>query len=173
MFIAGAPVLSLARMKEMYEPQVNSGLTTLYEMFPKGGSYNHAWNASNTVLSKYVAGVRPTKVAWSEYEIMPTLAHFRSLKKTIPSVKGNIVLSIESSDDAYQLQLDSPEETVAVVGVPKGDKKIDKIEVNGKVVWEEGNPKRQLNGIAFENEDEAYVKFKLGAGEWKLTATYE
>ncbi len=172
-FIAGEPELSLQRMKEMYESQVNSGLTTLYEIFPKGGSYNHAWNGSNTVLSKYVAGVRPTKVAWSEYEIMPTLVHFKSLKKTIPSVKGNIDFSIEASDDAYQLQLNSPDQTVAVVGVPKLDKKIANIKINGKEVWKNGKPKKKMKGVVFENEDDAFVKFKLDAGKWELNATYK
>ncbi len=172
-FIAGEPELSLQRMKEMYQDQVNSNLSTLYEMFPKGGSYNHAWNASNTVLSKYVAGVRPTKLAWSEYEIMPTLAHFKSLKKTIPSVKGNIDFSINASDNAYQLQLNSPDKTVAVVGVPKLDKKIANIKINGKLVWKNGKPKKKMKGIVFGNEDDAFVKFKLDAGKWELTATYK
>ncbi|WP_372772743.1 alpha-L-rhamnosidase C-terminal domain-containing protein [Mangrovibacterium sp.] len=172
LFMAGRPDLSLARMKEMYESQVNSNLTTLYEMFPKGGSYNHAWNGSNTILSKYVAGVRPTKVAWSEYEIMPTLLHFKHLKKTIPTVKGNIDLSIESSDDTYHLQLYSPDEATAVVGIPKNNKEIVTVKVNNRLVWENGKKKDSLNGLVLGGEDASYLTLKLGAGEWDVTATY-
>ena len=173
MFIAGKPELSLQRMKTMYEKQVNSGLTTLYEMFPKGGSYNHAWNGSNTVLSKYVAGVEPTKAGWSEYKIMPTLLHFKSLKKTIPTVRGNIDIDIEVKDAAYQMELVSPENTVAIVGIPKTGKEIKEVLVNGQVVWKNGKSKKRTNGFVYEDECAEYLKFKANSGSWKISAVYK
>ena len=173
MFIAGATELSLVRMKEIYESQVNSGLTTLYEMFPKGGSYNHAWNASNTVLSKYVAGVRPTKVAWSEYVIMPMLAHFTTLKKTIPTVKGNVDIAIKAKDAAYKIDLISPENTVAIVGIPKTGKEITEVLVNGQVVWRKGKFKMSIKDIEYEGECSDYLKFSVQSGSWIISATYK
>ncbi len=173
LFLAGNPEASLARMKDMYQSQVESGLSTLYEMFPKGGSYNHAWNGSNTILSKYVAGVKPTKVAWSEYEIKPTLLHLKNLKKTIPTVKGIIDLSIKKSAKDYQLTLNSPKETTAIVGIPKEGKHVAEVSVNGVTVWKKGKSKKTLEGLSFECEDEEYVCLKLGAGEWELTAIYK
>ena len=80
-------------MKERYRDQVeNPGLTTLYENFPNGGSYNHAWNAPNTVLSKHIAGIEPTGVGWSEFHIMPNLVHMNSIKEVVPRANGYIFL---------------------------------------------------------------------------------
>lgn len=171
-FIAGKPELSLKRMKEQYESQVNSGLSTLYEKFPKGGSYNHAWNGSNTILSKYVAGVAPTKVGWSEYQILPTLLHFKQIKKTIPTVKGDIDLSIEANDASYQLQLDSPHKTSAIVGIPKNNKTIKNVFVDGKCVWRNGKFKKRFTEITFEGQSEKFLKFKIASGSWNIKATY-
>ncbi len=169
LFIAGAPELSLERMKSQYEGQVNSGLSTLYEMFPKGGSYNHAWNGSNTILSKYIAGVAPTKVGWSEYQIMPTLLHFKQLKKTIPTVKGNVDIAMEVTDENYQMELVSPENTVAVVGIPKQGREISEVRVNGELVWK-NNYKAKADGVSWKGEDDDYLLFLVEPGEWLFIA---
>lgn len=173
LFLAGAPERSLERMRAQYEDQVASGLSTLYEKFPKGGSYNHAWNGSNTILSKYVAGVKPVKVAWSEYEIKPTLLHFKRLKKTIPTVKGTIDLSIEANDADYRLTLNSPEETTAIVGIPKSGKEVAVVKVGGRVIWKNGKPQKALDGLDYVSEDDVYLNFKLSDGEWNLIAEYK
>lgn len=169
-FKAGFPELSLERMKDQYKDQVNSGLSTLYEMYPKGGSYNHAWNGSNTVLSKYVAGVAPTKVAWSEYQIMPSLAHLKSLDTTIPTVKGDIDIEIESSDKQYSLQLSSPAEACAIVAIPKSGKEIASVEANGKKIWKRGKIYTKI--AEYIGEDDSYLKFKVKSGKWNIIATY-
>ena len=174
MCIAGRQEESLIRMKEQYQSQVdNESLSTLYEMFPKGGSYNHAWNAPNTILSKYIAGVEPTKVGWSEYQIMPTLLHLKSLKKTIPTVKGTIDLSIEANSNTYQLLLDSPEKTTAIVGIPKTDKEILAVKVDNKIVWKNGKLNKEHKGFSYFGEDAEHMKFKAKAGKWKIEATYK
>lgn len=173
MCIAGRHKESLQRMKEQYQSQVDQkSMTTLFEKFPDGGSYNHAWNGSNTVLSKYIAGIAPTKVAWTEYQIMPTLVHFNSLNKIIPTVKGAIHLNIEADNETYQLKLDSPKETTAIVGIPRKGKVVEKVKVNGVVVWENGKKKNPMDGISLINQDEAFLSLKLAAGQWEVVANY-
>tara|TARA_R110002096_G_scaffold159214_3_gene324947 strand:- start:3017 stop:5428 length:2412 start_codon:yes stop_codon:yes gene_type:complete len=173
MCIAGRHKASLDRMKVQYQSQVDKkSMSTLYEMFPRGGSYNHAWNGSNKILSKYIAGVAPTKVAWSEYQILPKLLHIKSLKKTIPTVKGQIKLAIASCDYEYQLDLDSPEQTTAIIGIPKTSKTIKKVVVNGKILWEKGKNKMSVKGFTFDSQNEKFLKFKVQSGLWELNATY-
>lgn len=174
MAIAGRYKASLQRMKEQYQSQVDrEGMTTLYEMFPKGGSYNHAWNAPNTILSKYIAGVVPTAVGWSEYQVMPELVHFKTLKKTIPTVKGNIDLDMSLNDTEYRLKLTSPQETTAIVGIPKEGKQVVLIEVNGAVVWKKGKAKTGAKEPLFLGQDEKYISYKLGSGNYKIVARYK
>ncbi|MFY0606500.1 MAG: alpha-L-rhamnosidase N-terminal domain-containing protein [Cyclobacteriaceae bacterium] len=174
MCIAGRHTESLQRMKEQYQSQVDrEGMTTLYEIFPKGGSYNHAWNAPNTILSKNIAGVAPTAVGWAEYKIMPNLEHFTSLKKTIPTVKGDIELSIELTNEEYQFQLNSPKETTAIIGIPKEGKEITQVVVNGVLVIKKGKARKALKGLRILDEDSNYVRLEMGAGKYELTAKYE
>ena len=173
MFIAGRPEASLKRMKEQYQSQVDKkGMTTLYEMFPKGGSYNHAWNGSNTVLSKYVAGVKPTAVAWSEYQIMPTLAHFNTIEKTIPTVKGDVNIKINRTKEKYTLDLTSPKNTTAIIGIPKTEKEVTSVKINGTLIWKKGKPKKQISNVTYFGEDEAFLKFKVAEGNWNISADY-
>ncbi|MEN8880632.1 MAG: alpha-L-rhamnosidase C-terminal domain-containing protein [Polaribacter sp.] len=174
MCIAGNYEASLERMKDQYKSQVDKkSMSTLYEMFPNGGSYNHAWNAPNTILSKYIAGVRPTKKAWSEFEIIPELVHFNNIKKTIPTFKGNINLEIIRSDSEYQLKLESPKETEAIIGIPKNDKEISNVFVNGNSIWEKGYFKKRIKGIQLERGSVKYLKFRIPAGNWEIRAIYK
>ncbi|AQS94347.1 hypothetical protein BXQ17_09855 [Polaribacter sp. BM10] len=173
MCMAGRHSASLARMKDQYQSQVDKkSMSTLYEMFPKGGSYNHAWNGSNKILSKYIAGVAPTKVGWSEYQILPNLVYFKQLKKVIPTVKGNITIDLEVKHNAYQLELLSPENTTAIIGIPKTGKLITEVFANGKLVWKKGRNKKKVKGFDFFSENEKFLKFKVQAGFWKINATY-
>ena len=174
MCIADRPKASLQRMKEMYQSQVDKkSMSTLYEMFPRGGSYNHAWNGSNKILSKYIAGVEPTKVAWSEYQILPNLVHFKQLKKVIPTVKGNITIDLAVKDNTYQLELASPEKATAIIGIPKTGKAVDEVFVNGKLVWKNGRKKKSVSGFVYDSENEEFLKFKAQSGDWKINATFK
>ena len=173
MCIANRYEASLARMKDQYQSQVDKkSMSTLYEMFPRGGSYNHAWNGSNKILSKYIAGVAPTKAAWSEYQILPKLLHIKSLKKTIPTVKGDIELTIASSDLEYQLDLKSPKQTTAIIGIPKTGKAIQKVFVNDKCVWSKGRKKKSVKGFVFDSETNDFLKFKAQSATWQVKAIY-
>tara|TARA_R110002096_G_scaffold9533_3_gene37597 strand:- start:39053 stop:41434 length:2382 start_codon:yes stop_codon:yes gene_type:complete len=163
----------LERMKQRYEEQVNlKWLTTLYEKYqPKlRGTYNHAWNAPNYVLSRYIAGVKATDIAWSTYEVKPNLAHMTSVKQVVPSVKGDITVDVNTTENTYQLDLISPEKTIATIYIPKAEKKIAKIEVNGKSVWNKNKFKKRIDGFDFESEDGEYLKFQVKPGIWKIVA---
>lgn len=174
MFIAGRPKASLQRMKEQYQSQVDeTSITTLYEKFQNKGTYNHAWNGSNTILSKYVSGVKPTKVAWSEFAVMPQMVHFKSIQKSIPTVKGSINIDINKTERIYRLQLVSPENTTAIIGIPKSGKEIKEVFVNGDTVWSAGKTKNKLEGLVYVGTDVNYLKFKASPGTWSLKAVYK
>lgn len=171
MCYAGRYDAALKRMKERYQSQVDrKSLSTLYEMFPRGGSYNHAWNAPNTILAKHIIGIAPSKSGWSEYQILPNLEHFTSLKQVVPSVQGDITVEIKLADRAYGIRLDSPEGTNAVVGIPKASITPKTIEVNGVQVWSHGSFVGNLSGITWNGEDSKYIKFNVSPGAWTVTA---
>lgn len=173
MCVTGAYKAALDRMKDQYKKQVdNKKLTTLYEMFPRGGSYNHAWNAPNTILSKHIAGIQPIKAAWSEYEVLPNLTNLKTLTQDLPTVKGEIKIAIKIDENSYKLNLTSPKETLAHIGIPKTGKNISKITLNGTIVWKKGKAKTNKN-IASTTEDNKYIKLKILPGNYQIKADYK
>ncbi|GGD04161.1 alpha-L-rhamnosidase-related protein [Hyunsoonleella pacifica] len=174
--ITGQYDKGLTRMKQRYQQQVDrKWLTTLYEKYlPKlRGTYNHAWNAPNYVLSRYIAGIKAIDVAWSSYEVKPNLAHMTSVKQIVPSVKGNITVEVNKTADNYQLELISPAKTTATVYIPKEEKEIAKILINGKNVWRKNKLKKQLEGFDFKNEDNEFLVFQIKPGTWHLAVSYK
>lgn len=166
----------LERMKVRYEEQVNmEWLTTLYEKFlPKlRGTYNHAWNAPNYVLSRYIAGVKPTSVAWETFEVKPNFAHLTTVKQIVPSVKGDIILEAEKTDKAYQVNFNSPAKTRATVYLPKEEKAIAKILVNGKEIWKKGKLKTKSKNLKLIDEDEDFISFEVEEGKWNFATIYK
>ena len=159
----------LLRMKQRYESQVNmEWLTTLYEKYQPTlkGTYNHAWNAPNYVLSRYIAGVKATNVAWSSYEVKPNLAYMTSVKQVVPSVKGDITVEVNKTDERYKLDLISPENTTATIYIPK----TKRLFVNGQLCFKNGKLIKQIKGIGYEGESNAFLMFKVVPGKWKFDA---
>ena len=174
--ITGQYDKGLLRMKDRYQEQVDrKWLTTLYEKYlPKlRGTYNHAWNAPNYVLSRYIAGIKAIDVAWTKYEVKPNLAHMTSLKQIVPSVKGDIKVEVNKTDNIYQLDLISPEKTTATIYIPKAGKIIKKIEVNGELLWKKGKFNNKIKKMKLADEDEEYVSFNVQKGNWNFRAIYK
>ena len=168
---AGMPEAALKRMKDRYKRQVSrEGMSTLYEMFPNGGTYNHAWNAPNTILSKYIVGIAPTKSGWSEYQILPNMAHFTTMKQVVPSVQGDITVEINRTDKSYRMHLISPQGTTAVVGIPKSSITPKTIKVNGSLIWNDGSVVGSVPGVSPNGEDDKHIKFNVAPGTWTFSA---
>ena len=171
--LAGDTPAALHRMRKRHAFQVNDeAMTTLCEKFGKRrGTYNHAWNAPNYVLSRYIAGISATKVGWKEYQVLPDLAHMTAVKQIVPSVMGDITMEIQLTDNTYDMKLISPEDTTAIVGIPKASITPKIIKANGAIIWKNGAFVEGVEGIAWNGEDEKYWKFDVAPGEWLITAT--
>ncbi|MFG0289376.1 MAG: alpha-L-rhamnosidase N-terminal domain-containing protein [Rhodopirellula sp. JB044] len=169
---AGFHEAALQRMKQRYQSQVDrEWQTTLYEKFPKGGTYNHAWNAPNAILAKHIAGIVPTQPGWREFRITPTLLHMTSLDQVIPSVVGDISVSMQRDDSTFSINLKSPEGTTAIVGIPKSVGDIHNVRVNDQIIWKDGKFTGDKSKIEFAGEDKEFIKFKLGSGQWDIVST--
>jgi hypothetical protein len=162
----------LLRMRQRHESQVSDkNLTTMYERFPNDprgnlGTPNHAWNAPNYVLSRYIAGIAATDVAWSKFEVKPNLAHLTHVKQIVPSVKGDIHLEVHKTNDSYNLSLNAPSGTVATVYIPA--KAI--ISVNDKVVWKKGKFRSRVKELGLNQSDEEYISFDVAQGDWRFSS---
>ena len=172
----------------------DTGCTTLWETWKKGDgpweapppttSYNHGWSGGPlTLLSKYAAGVAPETPAYETYHVFPQEGDLISISATIPTIKGNIRVSIDKYSGKYHLSVVSPEGATAIVGIPKaafGSEHIRKIIVNGVTVWHDCDYSDTMTGVSpntrerergNENEiDKRYIKFNVTPGVYDFYA---
>lgn len=177
LMLTGQYKKGLLRMKQRYESQVKTeGLSTLYEKFDdkKPGTPNHAWNAPNYVLSRYIAGIKATEVAWSEFEVKPNMSNLTHVKQIVPCVKGDITFEVHKTEDNYRLSLTSPQQTTATIYLPQADKGVKEIQVNDKTVWKKGKSKKYgFKDFNYISEDSEFLKFKAKAGCWNVNVVYK
>lgn len=95
--IMGRTDLAIQRMLDRYDLMLNDEYDTLWENYwPEDGTVNHGWTAAPLyILSKYVAGVRPTAAGFEKYEIAPSdlLDNFSCNTWT---VKGDLSVALET-----------------------------------------------------------------------------
>jgi hypothetical protein len=171
---------ALKRMASRYRTMIQSRFTTLWEHYDRwwmdhfddASSLNHGWNTPALVLSQTIAGISPEGPGWSIYHVFPKEAFLTSIKVAVPTIKGNIRMNLNKSADRYMLQLFSPGQTVAIVGIPKmAFSKLERIKANGRIIWTEGTYCGGQKGLSWAGEDEGYLKLKVEAGNWEFVAS--
>ncbi len=172
LFKMGYPDDALDRMKARNGEMVSSNLTTLWEVWQPdpGHSRNHAWSGGSlTLLSQYVTGVAPETPGYQTYHVLPQMGTLSSAAVVVPSVKGNIHVSLSKQTGQFDLSLVSPSNTVAIVGIPKYAF-AKKIAANGNIVFENGSFLGGVAGISDAGSDGQYQKFSVVPGSWTFMA---
>jgi hypothetical protein len=178
--VMGRQENALLRMANRYRGQIDANFTTLWEYMERAFdirtgtdsvnyvTLNHAWNIPNTILSKFIAGVSPESPGWTLYHVLPQEAFLTSVDTTVPTVQGQVSVSIRKTASKYSLSVTSPSNTTAIVGIPKRSfTKLDSIKVNGAAIWK-GSFIGKTEGVSFNNEDATYVTFKVKPGTWNF-----
>jgi hypothetical protein len=170
---------AIARTKKRFKDMVDHPYTTLWEDWKigglGGGTINHAWSGGAlTLLSQYGAGVAPVTPGYGTYHVLPQMGPLKHIKTTVPSVKGNIQLELNNKADSFSMKLVSPEETEAIIGIPRREgTDIKSIQVNGTTIWKGGKSAGSIEGLVFSEDAEHYLAFNVQPGCWHFTATYE
>lgn len=171
---------AIARTRKRFKAMTDHHYTTLWEGWGigkegyGGGTINHAWcGGALTLLSQYGAGVAPITPGYGTYHVLPQMAPLKHIKTTVPSVKGDIHLELHNKAESFTMDLVSPEGTTAIVGIPRrAGSTIARIQANGKTVWENGSPRKGVEGLTFKEETQHYIKFIAQPGNWGFSATY-
>lgn len=171
----GNETSALERMMKRYGEMVESPYSTLWEVWNglKGGTINHGWNAPNTILSQYIAGLYPVQPGWSSYQVLPQMGTLKQVSQRISTVSGLISVNHSNTPDTFTMTLSSPPGTTAIIGIPKTHK-ISRVVVNGKVIWKSGNRSCRKNdqGITCVGEDSNFIKFSVPSGRWIFEASF-
>ena len=176
LYLMGAPDQAMQRMRERWKAQIDSPLTTLWEGWGigkngyGGGSYNHAWSGGAlTALSQYAAGVAPEAAGFARYHVLPQPGALISIRAVVSTPKGNIEVEEKQSTGLFELNLVAPQGAAGIVGIPEeAGRRVQRVEVNGKLLWERGGTLTPGANCRFIGEDDHYVRFSVAPGKWQF-----
>jgi alpha-L-rhamnosidase len=132
----------------------------------------HPWGAGVTKwLSEEILGVKPTSPGFSTVDIIPhlgrTLTHVSG--KT-PTPKGDISANFNVSTGLSSVI--TPAGTISRIGIPKAEKIISSIKVNGVLVWD--GRYHSIPGIGGASEDAQFTYLTaVRPGNYKIVTTYK
>lgn len=169
LFQMGYPEFAMERLKQRFSTMVNHpSITTLWEGWGigkegfGGGTINHAWSGGGlTLLSQYVAGIAPITPGYQTFEVQPQLGPLKNVQALVPSIKGDILVSIEKSDK-YEMDITVPSNTEASVYIQTA---YGTVEMN-----QEGIIKNKE--VIADNVEvkQGYYILKIGEGNHSITA---
>ena len=172
------PQLAQERMKTRYAKMVDHPeYTTLWEGWGigaegyGGGTINHAWSGGPlTIMSQYFAGIATTAPGFSKYSVFPQMGSLGKISTKVVTAKGDIALQLSKTKENFSMELTSPANTQATVGipVPQGGK-VTEVRVNGQPLWSEGKPSKSILGVRFVEATSRYLVFAVDPGKWSFS----
>lgn len=110
LFALGYPDDALARMQSRYSAMVYNSVTTLWELFPATGGFNHGWSSGPLgLLDEDVAGVTPTSPGFATFNVQPALGTtLDRADANVPSPYGMISVSTARDGLDYRLSVRVP-----------------------------------------------------------------
>jgi hypothetical protein len=96
--------------------------------------WNHAWGAAPAnIIPRFILGVSPLEPGFKHILIAPQPGSLRNISGKVPTIRGDIILSFNSTADIKTLQIEIPANTTAKVILPwySPDKPVI---LNGKVI---------------------------------------
>ena len=156
------------RMEKRYNQMVNGekACSTLWENWNyESGTKNHAWAGGPLIImTKYFAGIEPLEKGYETISIEPQFGNLKKIEAAVSTIKGNIKLQAEKSENEVFLHMTVPAKTRVAIPKLKDDSQII---VNEKTVYKKGKPKK--NRIAqYDYEDEKYFYFYVELGEYEI-----
>jgi len=110
LFTLGYPDDALARMQSRYSAMVYNSVTTLWELFPASGGFNHGWSSGPLgLLDEDVAGITPTSPGYATFNVRPALGTtLVRADANVPSPDGIISISAARDGVDYRLSVRVP-----------------------------------------------------------------
>ena len=136
MFAMGEAEAALRRMERRYRSMVADEGTTLWEQWPhqfdQTGTINHSWSGGPlTILSGFVAGIRPVEGGWSRFIVQPRPGKLSHIRCSVAIPQGSVELDASLTRSTWDVSLAVPEGTVASVDLSGFDPAFETIDVAG------------------------------------------
>ena len=171
LFLMNDPAAALSRMQSRYKEMVESETSTLWELFTRDGTLNHAWTGGPlTLMAQYVAGVSTTSPGYATYQVKPQLGGVTRVVTGFDSVRGRVELKIARQSDRFLLNLQSPAGTKATVCIPLAEFGLKAVRARSTTVWLNGKPGESVPGLKPLGELDGYARFEVDPGSWDFEA---
>lgn len=171
LFRMNAPDAAMTRLQSRYKEMVESETSTLWELFTRAGTLNHAWTGGPlTLIAEYVVGVSPTAPGYSAFRVKPQLAAVKRIACGFDSVRGRFTVRHALQEKSLHLEVQSPPNTSGEVHVPLKPYGFRAVRVNGQPLWLNGQASGQVNGVTPLGETDGHAVFRVTPGSWKFEA---
>ncbi|MDR2039758.1 MAG: glycoside hydrolase [Bacteroidales bacterium] len=127
LFMMDEPVFALERMKSRYANMMSYDFTTLFEVWnfksaPNDqNTNNHAWTGWPIItFGQKVCGVEPVSPGFRHFRITPQMGNLTEATTVVPSVLGDIHVSVERKGKNLKVTALVPSGTTAEVCFPSG-----------------------------------------------------
>jgi len=180
---------ALCSIRDMWGGMLKYGGTTTFEVFrpswnevigPNDAVPNaqcgivslcHPWGAGPVKwLQEEVLGIVPTKPGFAAYDVRPHLGRtLTSVSGVTPTPRGDISASFDVA--AGKGCVTAPAGTLGRISVPKAEKAIARIVVNGQLAWD--GAAHPVPGLGGASEDPEFVTFTaVQPGTYDLAIEY-
>lgn len=181
---------ALNTIDDIWGGQIRYGATTFFEVYRPSWndeigkndpipnaqcghtSLCHPWSSGVTIwLNEEVLGIKPTSGGFKTYQILPHLGRtLTDVSGKTPTPLGEIQASFNVKTG--QCSFSAPQGTIGKVGIPKAEKSIERITINGKLVWD--GSFYAVAGIAGASQDGEFVYFSgVQPGDYKVDVSYK
>jgi alpha-L-rhamnosidase len=143
-------------------PNTQSGITSLC----------HPWGAGVVKwLNEEIAGLVPLTPGFKEWAILPHPGRtLKQVSAATPTPFGTLSASLDLSSGKFLVT--APAGTIGRIGIPKTERTVARISVNGKLAWD--GAFRMVPGIRGASEDDSFVYFDgVEPGAYALSVKYK
>jgi hypothetical protein len=174
LFTMGDARAALARMRQRYAAMIDDPSTTLFEIWERTPGYttDHAWAGGPlTLLSELVAGIQPIEPGYARFQVLPELGDLTRVSATVPARPGPIRVDTAVLSDRFELSVEVPLDTGAIVGLPllavgsSATPSNTTVTADGDTVLEAGAFTAH-DGLSFVGAEGGYLKFAVAPGSW-------
>jgi hypothetical protein len=122
--------------------------------------WNHAWGAAPAnIIPRYLLGIRPLEPGFRRVLIQPQPGSLVRASGTMPTVRGPIVVSLESDENRlFALRMDIPTNVTAKVALPARHRRSTTLVLDGR----RAEAKPEGNRLTLDNIDSGTHVLKLG-----------
>lgn len=118
---AGRFDLAIAHMREIYQPMLATGTTTLWESFEPSASLCHVFSATPVYqLCRHSLGIIATAPGFAEVKVAPQFADLTQASGTYPTSLGDIHVRWQRKSGTVNYLLEGPENIHFEPQVPTG-----------------------------------------------------